>query len=73
MKRPAGIGETGVTKRHAVKAEEAESEAPLGTLSTHCSDDDDDRDIDVSRVNELPFGLVSPGLDEQLEMSSPSQ
>ena len=47
MKRPAGFRETGVAKRRAVKAEEAESEAPLGTLSTHSSDDDD-RDIDVS-------------------------
>ena len=44
MKRPAGIGETGVAKRRAVKAAEAESEAPLGTLSTHGSDDDDDRE-----------------------------
>ena len=73
MKRPAGIRETGVSKRRAVKAEEAESEAPLSTLSTHNSDDDDDRDIDVSRVNELPLGLVSPSLEEQLEISFLSQ
>ena len=73
MKRPAGIRETGVSKRRAVKAEVAESEAPLGTLSTHNSDDDDDRDIDVSRVNELPLGLVSPSLEEQLEISFLSQ
>ena len=57
-----------------MKAEEAESEAPLGALSAHSSDDDnDDRDIDVSRMNELPLGLVSPSLDEQLEMSFLSQ
>ena len=37
MKRPAGIGEIGVAKRRAVKAAEAESEAPLDTLSTHSS------------------------------------
>ena len=66
MKRPDCMGETGVAKRRAVKAAEAESEAPLGTLSTHSSDDDDDRDIDVSRVNELPLGLASPSLEEQL-------
>ena len=66
MKRPAGVGETGVAKRRAVKAAEAESEAPLGTLSTHSSEDHGDRDIDVSRVNELPLGLVSPSLEEQL-------
>ena len=52
MKRPACIGESGAAKRRAMKAAaEAESEAPLGTLSTHSSDDAD-RDIDVSTVNE---------------------
>ena len=66
MKRPAGIGETAVAKRRTVKTAEAESEASLDTLSTHSSEDDDDRDIDVSRVNELPLGLVSPCLEEQL-------
>ena len=66
MKRPAGVGETGAAKRRAVKAAEAESETPLVTLSTHSSDGDDDRDIDVSRVKELPLGLVSPSLEEQL-------
>ena len=63
MKRPAGFGETAVAKRRAVKAEtEAESEAPLSTLSMHSSDDND-RDNDVSRVIELPLGLVSPSLE----------
>ena len=47
---------------------QAESEAPLGTLSTH-SADDDDRDIDVSKVHGptgLPLVLVSLGPEEQL-------
>ena len=66
MKRPTGIGESGVAKRRTVKAAEAESEGPLDTLSTHSSEDDDDRDIDVFGVNELPLGLVSPSPEEQL-------
>ena len=69
MKRPACVGESGAAMCRAIKAEaEAESVAPLGTLSTHSSDDDD-RDIDDFRVNEptvLPLGLVSHSLEEQL-------